>query len=623
MYFALGQVSSLNVHEAFDRKSDTAISFSDQTTMQRSANDTNLLDLVIPVPGNTVVRLLPDYFKSTLGLPVYRPFDDSHFRTAPTIWGSWTSYYNQVTEDDIVRNADWIATNLKPYGFDYVELDEGYDGEPNDTRHPVGENHCWIGKWNPQKFPHGPQWLATYIRSKGLHAGLWIVPNAYACAVNDHPDWYLRDKQGSIIRDYNTPALDSTNPQVLDFLQMLFRTLDGWGFEYYKLDGEHALPEYVPAVDRNRLYDKSVDPIVAYRRRLQVIRETIGPRVFLEGCPAGTPLNGIGYFDSYFNGQDVYNSWQGMYALFSSINANAFLNHVAAYVMPGEGMEVGTPMTLEQAQQKRHPSVVETFREREAPLAGFGTTLAEARTLVSFVSLTGVVYSLASVLPELPEERVNLLQKTLPTLPIVPIDLFSRGTDAKFDTFKHTEADYYIHNYPEIVDLKVNAKSGVYDVVSLTNWRSSPVTKEVSFADQLGLTSDVPYVIFDFWGQKLVGVLNKQMKVQIDPHDTRVFSIHPLLNRPQLIGTSRHITGAYSTLDVNWDGSTRRLRGSSQAVAGEPYRLWFYLPNKFLVSRVTAVRRGGEVPVQQQKVGNSLMISFQGQPEQLDWEIQF
>ena len=36
------------------------------------------------------------------------------------------------------------------------------------------------------------------------------------------------------------------------------------------------------------------------------------------------------------------------------------------------------------------------------------------------------------------------------------------------------------------------------------------------------------------------------MKVEIEPHDTRVLLIHPLLNRPQLIGTSRHITGAYS-----------------------------------------------------------------------------
>ena len=61
---------------------------------------------------------------------------------------------------------------------------------------------------------------------------------------------------------------------------------------------------------------------------LRLIRETVGPQTFIEGCPAGTPLNGIGYFNSYFTGHDVYNSWQGMYALFSSISANAFLNHM-------------------------------------------------------------------------------------------------------------------------------------------------------------------------------------------------------------------------------------------------------------------------------------------------------
>ena len=60
-----------------------------------------------------------------------------------------------------------------------------------------------------------------------------------------------------------------------------------------------------------------------------------------KGCPSGTPLNGIGHFNSYFNGQDLYNNWQGMYPLFSSINANAFLNRMCVYVMPGEGVELG------------------------------------------------------------------------------------------------------------------------------------------------------------------------------------------------------------------------------------------------------------------------------------------
>ena len=617
LYFALGRVSSANLHGLFDRPTDTAISFSSQTRMQRNDQDQDLLEVTLPVPGNTLIRLLPHYFTETLGVPYYLPFDDSTFRTAPMVWSSWTSYYDDVREEDIVHNADWLARNLKPYGFEYVQLDDGYD------RGKKGE-HYWIENWDKEKFPHGPQWLADYIKSQGLHPGLWIVPNAYAGAVQQHPDWYLHDKGGKMVLDYNTPAMDSTNPQVLAFLKKEFTTLANWGFEYYKFDGEHAIPKYAPGVDLARLYDKSLDPLVAYRNRLKLIRETIGPRRFIEGCPAGTPLNGIGYFGSYFNGHDLYSNWQGMYALFSSINANAFLNHLVVYTMPGEGIELNLPMTAAEAEKKRDPRVMETARTREDPLTGLGVTLPEARTLVTYVSLTGVSYPLASVMPELPEERVELLKKTMPTMPILPIDLFSRGTDMQWDKFKHTTPDDYIHNYPEILDLKVNAASGTYDVVALSNWRSWTTTRELSFADKLGLGDGAPYVAFDFWKQKLLGVSSERVEVEIEPHDTRVLLVHPLLNRPQLIGTSRHITGAYSIQSLGWDASSMTLRGSSEAVAGEPYTLWFYLPNGVTVTQAKASSENNrEIPIQHQRDGNSLQVSFVGQPGVVNWEVAF
>jgi len=570
------------------------------------------------VPGDSLVRLISDYYTRVLGVPFYIPLDDSHFRKAPALWCSWDSCYGDVREQDITRNADWIGAHLKPYGFDYIVLDDGYDRGRN------GE-HYWIDNWNRQKFPHGPKWLTDYIKSKGLRAGIWLVPNASAGAVDEHPDWYLRDKQGKLIRDYKTPALDSTNPQVLDFLRREFETLDEWGFEYYKFDGEYAIPKYVPAVDTSLLHDKSIDPIVAYRNRLKLIRSVIGPERFIEGCPAGTPLNGIGYFNSYFNGEDLYGSWQGNYAFFSSINANAFLNHIVAYNMAGEGIEIGPPMSVEEAAKKRPAPVVEVARTRENPLVGFGTTLAEARTLATYASLTGVVYSLSSVMPELPEERVQLLKMTLPTMPIVPIDLFSRGTDMPlWGLFKHTTPDYYIHHYPEILDLKVNAKSGSYDVVGLTNWRSWEETRDLSFGDKLGLDPASRYIVFDYWAQKLVGVFNDRMPVQIDPHDTRVFLIHPWLNRPQLIGTSRHITGAYSIESLSWDNSANRLRGTSDTVAGDPYTLWFYVPNGAGVSQLRVrAKNGQDVPAEQEQIGNTLKITFQGQGALVDWEVEF
>lgn len=615
--FALGQVSASNLHSLFDRKRDIAIVFSDKTLMKRDPQDQNLLDIAIPIPGNTIIRLIPDYYTKTLGLPFYTRFDDSSFPSAPMIWGSWTAYYQEARESDIISNTDWLAANLKPYGFEYVQLDDGYD------RGKKGE-HYWIENWDKTLFPHGPEWLAGYIKSKGLRPGLWLVPNSFAGAYQQHPDWYLHDKLGNPIIDYSTPGLDCTNPAAQEWLKKLFDTLKGWGFEYFKFDGEWSLPKYFSDVDRTNLYDKSIDPVLAYRNRLNLIRNIIGPETFVEGCPSGTPLNGIGYFNSYFNGDDIFNSWKGCYAVFSSINANAFLNHMVVYVMPGEGIDVSPIMSVEEAKQKLVPECIQIAQMREDSLIGFGTTLNEARTLASVVSLTGVAYPLTNIMSILPEERVRLLKMTMPTMPILPVDLFSRGTDMTWDKFKYTTPDSYIHNYPEILDLKVNAKAGVYDVVGLTNWRSGTISKKISFQDKLGLDVGLPYVVFDFWNQKLLGIYRDSMEIEIEPHDTRVLCLHALQDSPQLIGTSRQITGAYSILDMKWDSSKNTLNGSSETVLGDTYSVFIYVPDGMIFSQARATAEGNrEMKVDHEQVGNSLKLSFQGLAETVQWQAEF
>jgi hypothetical protein len=62
-----------------------------------------------------------------------------------------------------------------------------------------------------------------------------------------------------VLLDYSTPALDSSNPEVLEFLKHLFTKLDDWGFDYYKFDGEPALPQYAPLVDKSRLHSPQID----------------------------------------------------------------------------------------------------------------------------------------------------------------------------------------------------------------------------------------------------------------------------------------------------------------------------------------------------------------------------
>ena len=243
---------------------------------------------------------------------------------------------------------------------------------------------------------------------------------------------------------------------------------------------------------------------------------------------------------------------------------------------------------------------------------------------MSLTSLTGVAYSLASVMPELPADRTKLVQRTLPTMPILPADLFSRGGDVEWATFKHVRADDRIHNYPEILDLKINAVAGVYDVVGLVNWRQTKATKEISFSRKLGIEPSTSCVVFDYWNQRPLGIFKDRMEVEIEPHDTRVLHIRPLLERPQLIGISRHITGAYSMLDLTWDASKSTLRGSSRTVPGDTYALYVNVPGGLRVTQVEATSAGaGAVPVQRDRTGNCLRICFAGQQQPVEWQITF
>jgi hypothetical protein len=228
------------------------------------------------------------------------------------------------------------------------------------------------------------------------------------------------------------------------------------------------------------------------------------------------------------------------------------------------------------------------------------------------------------VLPELPEERTRLLQQTLPTEPILPLDLFSRGTDMRWNIFKSVTPDTYIHNYADTLDLKVNAPAGVFDVVGLTNWRSETETREVAFTEKLGLAPGARYVVFDFWGQKVLGAFSNRMKVEVGPHDTKVLAVHPLFDHPQLVGTSRHITGAYSITAVAWEPTKKLLHGSSQTVAGEDYSLFLYVPEGFDVSSVRAAANGKrELVVRKSPEGRSLQLTFPGQIQAVDWSITF
>src|SRR5271168_2938708 len=46
--------------------------------------------------------------------------------TPPMGWNSWDAYAQNITEAQVKENADFMAKNLKQYGWNYVVIDEGW-----------------------------------------------------------------------------------------------------------------------------------------------------------------------------------------------------------------------------------------------------------------------------------------------------------------------------------------------------------------------------------------------------------------------------------------------------------------------------------------------------------------
>ena len=97
-------------------------------------------------------------------------------------WCSWFYTHTQVTEDEVLKNAEFVARRLKPFGMTVVQIDDGYYRAFGD----------WEGN---ERFPHGMKWLADRIRQLGLTPGLWLAPYVIRQGTEvagDHPEFLVR-----------------------------------------------------------------------------------------------------------------------------------------------------------------------------------------------------------------------------------------------------------------------------------------------------------------------------------------------------------------------------------------------------------------------------------------------
>lgn len=520
------------------------------------------------------------------GIRYYAPIDKSVFDHAPTGWCSWYYYYQNITQEEWERNVLWLAENLRDFGLEWVQLDDGWQLDNGDPKTSGGRD--WRGP--NEKFSKGMKWVADIVKQHGMRPGIWLIPQKTDSdeLFNDHPDWFLRKSDGTPVRigdwhprNVESYIIDPTNPEALEYLKRLFHKLAyDWGFDYFKIDNqpefsrwydEHADARKVPQVPGNE----------AYRMTLRAIKEAIGPNKYLLGC-YGIPLDGIGFMNGSRTGGDMEASWQGCQVMVRTILRWGFLNNVVWWCDP------------------------DTLCVRE-PL-----TIGEARIMATLVSLSGQALMTSDKMYELPEERVEILRRVIPTVDIHPMEFYPWDESER--------------GRPNIIDLKVSRHYDSWDIVAVFNWGEKPETVEVDFA-KLGLATGegIRYHVFEFWNKRYEGRFEDGFSVTLPVRTCEVFAVRRVTGRPQLISTSRHITqGIVDIVDLVWDEENSELHGSSLLVRKDPYRLYIYTPEGFTFSELVTEPPKSPVTTSVTRDGELLVIEMSSDENQrIDWLIRF
>lgn len=79
----------------------------------------------VTLNGGAVIE---KYFKDSLGVKYFSPIDKYAFPLSPSGWCSWYYYYQEINQEEVRRNAKWIAEYLKDFGAKYVQIDDGWQG---------------------------------------------------------------------------------------------------------------------------------------------------------------------------------------------------------------------------------------------------------------------------------------------------------------------------------------------------------------------------------------------------------------------------------------------------------------------------------------------------------------
>lgn len=252
--------------------------------------------------------------------------------TPPMGWNSWDCYGASVRESEVRANAEYMANNLKKYGWEYIVVDiQWYEPEAAGTEYHNLAPLCMdeYGRLMPavNRFPSaadgkGFTALAEYVHSLGLKFGIHMMRGIpRQAAYQDTPikgsPYTARDaadgfnvclwNQDMYGMNVGPGATEKSKAAAQAYYNSIFELYASWGVDYIKVD-DLAAPTY--RYEEVEMIRKAID--------------ATGRKIVFSASPGDTPLDAADHCVQNLNlwrvSNDFWDEWRLLYKQFGLMN---------------------------------------------------------------------------------------------------------------------------------------------------------------------------------------------------------------------------------------------------------------------------------------------------------------
>lgn len=536
---SVGPSHNLKNNAVYDRQKDLLLSFDARdpkikvTPIEKNRFEVNARGWEI------VIRIRPDYYRKHRGLSYFQPKDYKVWKKPVVGWSSWFAYFDKIKEEDVKEVTDILSKKLRPFGLEYIQIDDGYQ------QVPIGMPNTWLEP--NKKFPSGLASMASYISSKGMKPAIWTnVSFADSAKAFQISSLFVKDAKGEpAYGNWVGYVMDGSNPEAINqLISPVYSGLKKFGWQYYKLDALRHL-KYEGYNSFSGYFKKNgFDRNEAYRNIVKDVRKQIGAENFLLACWGPRPEL-VGIADGCRIGDDGY-SYAGL-AQYNSYNNIVWRNDPDHIVL---------------SDKEAYRSCVAT-------------------------SLTGSLF----MVTDKPEKYANsplidAAQRSIPVMYTQPGQVYDIDPSV---SSKIALADVELSGSgPRPFDASASTTTGLFSLELNKSYENWLVLGRLDERDpvlpmkDLGLDANKEYLIFEFWTKQFRGIHKKEfIPGAIDPKfNCQVFCFREKQNHPQLLATNRHIScGGLEVSNAVWQD--KQFTITAELVEGDDYKIYIYEPIGF------------------------------------------